>query len=230
MSKTQTQELRTRDAVDPLDRLRKLGSNGRRGHELTDHGHELTGLADAWLHERRRHAMALRDLEERIKALEENELENAEDNDRLRAERDGLQTRFDVSMPLPLDADGYVWDSYEEEFINRDGERVRIGEDTGLMYTQENWFLGDEHNRWDPAETCRHIEEDIPRLKRLHNETIEDVRGDAEKRDCEYFGHKRGEPCNHCPAFDGGKCNGSAARVDLVRRAYECGQRDGDEQ
>lgn len=57
-------------------------------------------------------------------------------------------------------------------------------------------------------------------------EIIDDVLGDAGKLDCDYFGHL-GTSCVGCPALDGGKCNGSLARFDLVRRAYECGKRDG---
>ena len=143
---------------DPLDRLRRLGSSGSRGHELTDHGHELTGIADAWLRERDQLRAKLRDM-------------TADRDEWRRTYKDVPPDIMSTSMPLPLDADGYAWDSYEEEFIDPDGKRLMVGEDGTLDYSQENWFIRDSRGRSYATDACRHVERDIPRLRKVRGET-----------------------------------------------------------
>lgn len=177
---------------DPLDRLRRLGVGD------TAVARELRLLADSWLSERRQHGQNISRMVDRVEVLESNELENAEDNDRIRAERDDLQSKLDASMPLPLDADGYVWDSYEEEFLDPSGKRHEID---NLGFTQGRWLIEESNGKWYPwypADACWHVMEDLPQARKPY-ETIDDVRTYVRDTDVS----------------------------SLVERAYGCGKRDG---
>ena len=138
---------------DPLDRLRRLGSSGRRGHELTDHGHELTGIADAWLRDVRYLQAKLHDM-------------TADRDEWKRTYKDVPPDIMSTSMPLPLDADGVKWTLTETEFIDENGETQTSDFiiQNGKIYLSVPCKMGlHELNK------CRHV---TPKP----HETIEDVR------------------------------------------------------
>jgi hypothetical protein len=102
------------------------------------------------------------ELRARIKVLESNELENAEDYDRVKAERDDLKAKLDASMPLPLDADGVPC---------RIGDKV--SDSNGMTHTVceiGDGYISTPEGPLNP-EFCQHVSKVAPKP-----ETIEDVR------------------------------------------------------
>ena len=62
-----------------------------------------------------------------------------------------LQARLDASIPLPLDAAGYVWESYEENFVDPFGKRHGEHGDTAARQPPARALLPGTCRRQDPA-------------------------------------------------------------------------------
>ena len=117
--------------------------------------------------------------------------------DSWQAERDELQARLDVSMPLPLDADGVpsrIGDHIEVDGLSGTITEVSVnltesGPSGTVVIRMDHLSFEPFCEVYEPHE-CHHSPKP---------ETIEDIRGGAHKSACYYFGARQ---CIECPAND----------------------------
>lgn len=185
---------------------------------------ELREYVACWYHTR-----ALVDVADRIDERFSRELTAKQD------EVDALQAKLDVSMPMPLDADGVSCHIGDEAWcfvILWGGKRTETSCHGFVqsMLLDENgfWLLNVTNGQYDEDGT--EVTETWPVTNVSHHapkpETIEDVRRDADKDACAYFNHGSSTAsCGDCPIRDEKSCNIPKV-ADLVSRAYECGLRD----
>lgn len=131
----------------------------------------------------------LRDVADRIDERFSRELQAKQD------EVDALLAKLEVSIPLPLDADGVLWTGEETHFIDALGEEFKM---SGILWDGESWSLCDETRvgQMYGFYACRHVASEPP-------ESIEDVRRTVgrgytyRERTCTMTEYVSGEPADY---------------------------------